>query len=409
MSTAKEDRPRVRAWAFAWLYFSEGAPIGFIWWGLPTLLRGQDVSVERITALTAALVLPWTLKFVVAPIVDVCRGPRWGLRHWVTGAQAGMGVFLLPLALWAEQVAPVVWMVLLLAHACCAALQDVAIDALAIASVPSSARGRVNAWMQFGMLGGRGLFGGGAILIASRYGWGAVMAGLVVAVWCSLAILWAFVPEPEIDSQGSRSALKGFAHTLGMALRKRSTWLGLCFGLVGGAGFEACGAIAGPMLVDLGTGEETIAGFFGIVVVAAMIAGAAMGGRWSDRHDRSQAVGIALVALSVLVGMVGGASWMGGGPVVVMVALAIVYLAIGVFTASCYAWFMDLTDARLGATQFSAFMAATNGCEAWAAWTGGRLVATAGYGTALIVLAALSLAGIPLLRASRVRLGGTRG
>jgi len=43
---------------FTLLYLSEGAPIGFIWWALPTLLRTAGVSVPKITELTAMLVLP---------------------------------------------------------------------------------------------------------------------------------------------------------------------------------------------------------------------------------------------------------------------------------------------------------------------------------------------------------------
>jgi MFS family permease len=64
---------------FAALYFSEGAPIGFIWWALPAQLRLQHVPIEQITLLTSTLVLPWTLKFLWAPLVDLLSGNRWTL------------------------------------------------------------------------------------------------------------------------------------------------------------------------------------------------------------------------------------------------------------------------------------------------------------------------------------------
>jgi len=83
-----------------------------------------------------------------------------------------------------------------------------------------------------------------------------------------------------------------------------------------------------------------------------------------------------------------------------MGCLVLVYLGIGWFTASSYALFMDLTDVRLGATQFSTFMAATNACEAWAVWVGGRGVANFGYGPALLGMAALGLLGLIFLRSS---------
>ena len=44
---------------------------------------------------------------------------------------------------------------LLLVHACAAATQDVSIDALCIASTPAEERGRLNGWMQAGMMIGR--------------------------------------------------------------------------------------------------------------------------------------------------------------------------------------------------------------------------------------------------------------
>ena len=113
--------PRASRWQFAVLYFSEGAPIGFLWWAMPTLLRAEGVALERITALTAALVLPWTLKFLWAPLVDAVRGPRWGFRHWAGAAQLGMGLALLPL-LFIDPVASFGWwFALLLTHAVCAA------------------------------------------------------------------------------------------------------------------------------------------------------------------------------------------------------------------------------------------------------------------------------------------------
>ncbi len=75
------------------------------------------------------------------------------------------------------------------------------------------------------------------------------------------------------------------------------------------------------------------------------------------------------------------------------------YFFIGLFTASSYALFMDLTDARLGGTQFSAFMSATNGCESWSAWAGGRIVGPGHhYAAAFLIMCGASLLSLPLLR-----------
>jgi MFS transporter, PAT family, beta-lactamase induction signal transducer AmpG len=80
-----------------------------------------------------------------------------------------------------------------------------------------------------------------------------------------------------------------------------------------------------------------------------------------------------------------------------MACLAALYLGIGCFTAASYALFMDLSDPKIGATQFSTFMAATNACEAWAVWTGGKLVARFDYGWALVAMAVGGLLALVFL------------
>ncbi len=380
-------------WKFALLYFSEGAPIGFLWWALPTLLRQDDVAVERIAALTATLALPWTLKFLWAPLVDAWRGPRWGFRHWAGAAQLGMGACLLPL-IWVDPTTHFsVWFGLLLAHAVCAATQDVAIDALAINAVESHERGGLNAAMQIGMLSGRSLFGGGAIVLVGWGGWPVLFGALLLAIWTSLLVLWRGVTEPAFASGEARQ----FWTTLRAGFSRRTTWLGLGFALVAGAGFEAVGALAGPLLVDAGAASETVAGFFALPVVAAMAIGGWFGGRWSDRGRREHRAGVALLAMTLAVLLVAAVT--ATGVPLVITALVLLYVGIGAFTAISYALFMDLTDPKLGATQFSTFMAATNGCEVWAVATGGMLVGRFGYGPGFGFMAVAGLSGLIFLRA----------
>ena len=96
---------------------------------------------------------------------------------------------------------------------------------------------------------------------------------------------------------------------------------------------------------------------------------------------------------------------LGGGrhPLVLMALLTAMYVFIGLFTAASYALFMDLTDPRLAGTQFSTFMAATNGCESWSALAGGRIAGSAGYPAAFLVMSVVSLLSLGLLGALRPR------
>ncbi len=183
------------------------------------------------------------------------------------------------------------------------------------------------------------------------------------------------------------------------ALQQRDTWLGLAFALVGGAAFKSLEVILGPFLVDRGYSTDEIGWFSAGPMIMLMIAGSLSGGWLADRLQRRLCVGVALTLVVSTVGALAIADILHEethGPHILLL-LAATAFGIGLFTASSYALFMDLTRPGIAATQFSAFMGATNGCESWSSYTIGRIVASSGYATGMLVMCAVSLAAIPLL------------
>jgi len=393
--------PAGRKLLFALLYLSEGAPIGFLWWALPTRLRGAGVPVEDITALTALLVIPWTFKFAWAPFVDVLRSLRWTRRSWIVAAQLMMGLALLPLLVLDLQTDLALIVPFLVLHAVAAATQDVAIDAYAIATVPTSERGALNGWMQSGMLLGRSVFGGVSLLLFERLGSPAVHLLLITTIWLSMAVLLFSRDGTEPAPYGKmRERWQEFAARVKSALQIRASWFGLLFALIAGAGFEAVGAVAGPFLLDRGLTSEHVGTFFALPVIVGMTGGSLLGGILSDKLGRRRAVALFLALLAVDILMLVGADvWSNGRATHLLTALlAILYFCIGLFTASSYALFMDITHPALGATQFSAYMGATNACESWAAFVVGGLIANWSYPVAFTAMAAVSLLALPVLK-----------
>ncbi len=406
---------RGRRLLFEALYFSEGAPVGYVWWALPTRLREAGVPIEDVTALSATLTLPWAFKFLWAPLVDSLRSRRLDLRAWIIGAQLAMGLTLLPVAGISPAEGYDLLLGLLLVHAICAATQDVAVDALAVASTPADERGSMSAFMQLGMLLGRAAFGGLALTLEQRIGAANVIHLLVGAVWSS-ALLVAFgthagagVGDGEDATSALSERLQRFrASLLGMA-RRRETWIGFALACLAGAGMEATGTVAGPMLVDLGFERETIGRFLALAAVPLMALGAIVGGHLSDRARRDVALATAIALLAAAVGSVGlTVSLIDGPDVTLLVVLSVAYLCYGGFTAASYALYMDLTHPALGGTQFSAFMGAVNLCSVWSAFVVGRLVADFGYPAALPTMAALSLLALPLIAVLRGARAGSR-
>jgi predicted MFS family arabinose efflux permease len=309
-----------------------------------------------------------------------------------------MGLSLLPL-IWLDPVEHFsAFRTVLLVHAFAAATQDASIDRLAISTVPDGERGRINGYMQAGMLAARSLFGGVSLVIAESIGWHAVMVAMVACILVTMTLV-AWTPRGTDPPAGSLPGrFNDFLGHLRAAARLRATWIGLLFALVSAAGFEATGSLLGPFLVDSGYSQGSIGAFFALPGIVATIAGGLLGGWMTDRFGFRKSLGAGIVAFSVPV-IALGTMGLGGTPYPVspFVILTALYFFIGMFTTSSYALFMKLTRPALGATQFSSYMSATNACESWATWSGGRLTLQAGYGGTFIVMALVSLASLALL------------
>ncbi len=394
--------PSRRAWLFAGLYFLEGAPIGFLWWTLPVLLRRAGRDVEAIGALLALLALPWSAKVVIGPLVDLGRGPRWTERGWIVAAQFVMAASLLPLLFGdAEPSGLVPWLLL---HAAAAATQDVAIDALAVRSTTAAERGRLNAAMNAGMLSGRALFGAGAVWVLARGGERAAdvvlaaLFALILVAGTLLAACYRPRPAPAPTRARARELLAG----LGGVLASRRTWRLAGFALLGGAGFEGLGALLGPFVLDQGASESQLAVFYAAPAWLAPLFGGFVGARLARRLGKIRGLVICSLALALLVALVAALARLEAHPGALFGGLAGVYFAIGGFTAVSYALFMDASPAAIGSTMFTAYMGMTNLCESWSAAAAGSLASRFGYPAAFAGLAGVSLCALILLpRATR--------
>lgn len=368
--------------------------MGFIWWALPTLLARQGVSLADITLLTSTATLPWVFKFIAGPVIDASSVRGVPLRRWILVCQSAMIAALLPVALvdWVSGFS--VLLACLVVHAVFAATQDVAIDTLAIRSVPADELGRVNGWMQAGMLSGRAAVAAGSLLLVSVAGPAGVIAALALIIALPMVLVMACMAEPRAPARAASGPRSWLALVAG-----GSAVLGLLIALTAGAGFEFFSTAIGPLLVEAGADDNLASLFFGLLAPAGLIAGAMFSAHWTDRLGTRRATGLGVIAVAILI--CGLAYSMDArllyDSAIYLPGLVVIYSAIGFLTAASYALFMKLARGRFSATRFSLFMAMTNGCEAWAGFAGGRMKEPLGYPVAFLVLVGASLLALPLL------------
>jgi hypothetical protein len=245
--------------------------------------------------------------------------------------------------------------------------------------------------MQLGMLAGRGLCGGGAVLFAARWGIPATILAVAALLLLSGILVLGLqrVIDPMVTPGERRPPIGG---SLREVLLDPRTWPAALFAATGGAVFEGIGAVGGVYFVDLGVPAGMIGVFFGLVAVAAMAAGALAGGIVADRWGSVRSTLRALLIL-VVAGFALSAADLASPPNrtgIILFLFTILYAGIGLFTAASYAFFMDRTDPRVAATVFSGFMGLTNLCESWSGSAAGRIAEDFGYAAAFSALAAVS-------------------
>lgn len=174
----------------AGLYLVQGLPYGLQSGLLPVLLRARGLSLTRV-GLAKALYAPWLFKLVWAPLVDTRGSPR----AWLTLSTAALGLVcgLLashPPAAAGQAGLPVTVAGLLLLLNLAAAVQDVALDTLAVRLLEPAELGPGNTVQVVAYKLGAVLAGGGLLAFVPTLSWPLLFLLLAATYWLAAALTW---------------------------------------------------------------------------------------------------------------------------------------------------------------------------------------------------------------------------
>ncbi|MCB9739276.1 MAG: MFS transporter [Deltaproteobacteria bacterium] len=396
------DRRGLRLFVLCALYFAQGVPWGFVAITLVAWLGERGMSTEEIGGLMALATLPWSFKWAFGPLIDAVPLPGGRRRPWILLAQAAMALTIGAMAAFGDlAAAPSALAMVIFLHNCFNAMQDVAVDALAVDLLDEDERGRANGMMYGskylgGAVGGAGL----AQLIAG--------AGMRTALFAQTALLCAIFLLPLLFREGAtRNASPaggGVARAralLGDLLRAfslRSTVVGagLALGVQLAAGVLS--TVAAVFYTQhLGWTMEDYASVTGGWAIGFGLLGSVGGGWIADRIGHRRMIAIASVLLGTLwIGFGSAESLWSNRSVVVGVLLAESMLQ-ALVSVGLFALFMDIAWPRVAATQFTAYMAMLNLSTTIGHRLAGPLDAWLDFGGLYVVAGAVQVAVIVLL------------
>ncbi len=383
-----------------------GAASGFLGVTIVYLLGKAGVDPLTIAVLTGLSFLPHTFKFLYAPLVDL----TWKRKHWfvVASITSALGIALLGMIPATEAGLP--WLrVLVVAGNFSTAFLSLSVESLMAYNTAPDQLGRTAGWFQAGNLGGSGLGGGLALVIAENTvsPW---LPGVVLATIClltGLAIRYTTEPEPHLpalaDERPGTAALAHPSWYLWCAIRRvlldlwqvsrsRMGYLGLliCFLPIGSG---AAGNLFPLFAAEWGASANDVAATSGALSGLLSALGCMVGGYICDRMDRKNAYamfGILMAVCAVLM------AWAPHN----LNMYYLFVLSYGFVSGLCFASFTAVTLEAIGtgaaATKYSIFSSLSNTPIAYMGILNGYFYEKYGSNAGLVSDAAIGVAGVLL-------------
>jgi PAT family beta-lactamase induction signal transducer AmpG len=400
--------PRGRLTAFFFLYVTEGIPLGFAATAVATQLRRQDVGPAEIGAFVGSFYLPWAFKWAFGPFIDVFASERLGRRRgWIIVTQVLMALTLMSTVMLKLPQQLALFTVVLLVHNSFGAMQDVAIDALAVNTLAEHERGLANGLMFAGAAIGQAVGGSGVLFLSGVTGFQPTfffVAGSILTVTLFVVLPMREAPSPRNHVEGpSRwrlavQEMRGFAvESFRSFLGTRGAFFGLAFALLPSGAMCLGLALQSNLAVELGLDDDQVAllNLWASVIQAGFMV---LGGYLSDRFGRRRTLAVYLASMSLPVPQ--GATDR-AVPAVLVTALWIATLtysvALGLMYGTRSAIFMDVTNPAVAATQFTAYMALLNLSIAYSATWQGIAIEALGYPDTMLIDAIVGLFCLALL------------
>ena len=188
-------RPLLRLVFCCAIYVAQGIPFGFVTVALAAWLASHGGGENAVGSIIALAVLPWSFKWLWGPVVDSGLFGALGRRRpWLILAQSMMIVTALLLLRAGDDIALLGWLVLL--HNVFVALQDVAIDALAVDMLEGNERERASGMMYGSSYVGTMLGGAGLGLVMATFGLPTAILALAAIQALTLGVVLAIRERP---------------------------------------------------------------------------------------------------------------------------------------------------------------------------------------------------------------------
>ncbi|HOF14651.1 MAG TPA: MFS transporter, partial [Spirochaetota bacterium] len=216
---ALAENKLLRYFNFIALYFAQGVPEGMLAFGIPAWMAMNGKTPGEISAFAIIIVLPWSFKFIAAPMTDrYTYLPMGRKRPWVLLGQLGLVLSCIYMAYIPDPLNNLdQLMIAAFFVSCFGAFQDIATDGMAVDLIPGDQQAKANGLMWGSKVIGISVSLAACGMILNKYDFKTAM--LTVAVTIGIIMLVpAFLRERDGEKLAPWSKGKASSDTQNLQL-----------------------------------------------------------------------------------------------------------------------------------------------------------------------------------------------
>ena len=376
--------------------FSCGIPLGLTASTLQTWLKSDGVDLSLIGAFSL-VGLPYTLKFLWAPLMDRFTPPFLGRRRgWALIAQLALIVGICAMSATHPSLNPGRMAFLAILVAFCSASQDIVLDAYRTEVLTRDEYGAGAGVYILGYRLAMLTSGAVALILSDHMSWNQVY--LVMAACLGVGLVASVIaPEPATHRPPPQSLQESFVGPLKDFFKREGAAEILIFILIYKLGDVLTAMMTTPLLLDLGFSRTDIGAVNkGFGLVATIVGGLFGGGILSKIgiHRGLWVFGISQAISNLTFALLSVA----GHQFPVMIgAIGIENLCSGMNTAAFSAFLMALCNQRFSAGQYALLTSLMAVTRVFAGAPSGYLAKHMGYTPYFLFTSAMAIPGLLLL------------
>ena len=377
--------------------FSSGLPLLLTMSVLQAWMKQEGVDLTTI-GLFALVGLPYTLKFLWAPVLDRYTPALLGRRRgWLLLIQVALTLSIVLLAFTSPAVSPIAVAVASLLLTFFSASQDIVIDAYRREALPDEELGFGASLYVNGYRVGMLLASGGGLILADFISFSQVY--LVMAAFMLVGIVTTLLaPEPAATAGRPRSLTEAVIKPFVEYFQRRDALLILLFILLYKVGDTMASHMSTPFYLDIGFSTSEIGTVVKLFGFWATIIGGLIGGLLIIKVGIYRALwlfgilqGISTAGFALLAMIGYSLTGLAG-------VIAFENLSGGMGTAAYVAFMASLTDKRFTATQYALLSSIMGIPRVLVAAPTGLMAESMGWISFFTFCALIALPGLLLLR-----------